>query len=202
MADPEVVRHLIPGAHGTAFEVGAGGLIKVIDVEGGQAVDMFAFCADDPREHLSAGHTRVAVERMFPAVGEAFVTDRRRPILTVVEDNSPGHHDMLVAACDAARYELLGVEGHRNCAENLVSALADLGKPLATGVVPQPVNLFTYIPIGADDTLTYLPGDTQPGDSIVLRAERDIIFAVSSCPQDLTPINHGRPSPVAVEIVY
>ena len=72
--------------------------------EGGQVGDLFAFCLDDLGEYLSAEHTRAELFRLFPRVGESFVSNRRRPILLFEADTSPGFHDMLFAACDAARY--------------------------------------------------------------------------------------------------
>ena len=45
------------------------------------------------------------------AVGDVFVTNQRRPILTLLEDTSPGVHDTLMSACDRYRYDLLGCEG-------------------------------------------------------------------------------------------
>jgi len=54
-------------------------------------------------------------------------TDRRRPILTIIEDTSGGMHDSLIAACDRDRYATLGIEGnHDNCADNLRPVLAKL----------------------------------------------------------------------------
>ena len=81
--------------------------------------------ATEPAEYLSASHTRVAVDRLFPQVGQSFFTSRRRPLVQLVEDTSPGLHDMLFAACDPARYAQYGVTDHPSCAENLRRALAD-----------------------------------------------------------------------------
>ena len=76
--------------------------------------------------------------------GEAAFTNRRRPIVTIVEDNSPGEHDMECAACDILRYRLLGFEGpHANCQDNLDCELKALG--LEFNVAPQPWNLFTNV---------------------------------------------------------
>ena len=190
---------VVPATRGKGWRVAAGERVSVVDVEGCQVVDLFAFCAADPTEHLSASHTRVTLKRMFPAVGESFVTDRRRPILTLLEDTSPGHHDMLVAACDRRRYELLGHPDHRSCADNLAEALAALGAE--SRLVPQPVNLFSRIPITADGDLDFRPAATRPGDRIVFRAERDILLVGSSCPMDLNPISGGRPTSFGVEIL-
>jgi uncharacterized protein len=187
----------VPGGTGRAVPVRAGERIRVVDVLGGQVGDVFAVTADG--EHHSAAHTRTHTRRLFPAVGEQFVTDRRRPILTLVADTSPGEHDMLIAACDPQRYALLGAPGHRSCAENLREALAAAGLP-GSGPTPQPINVFMRIPVGTDGSLTWLPAPTAAGDAITFRAELDAVVVVSSCPMDIVGINRGAPSPLAVEV--
>jgi uncharacterized protein YcgI (DUF1989 family) len=199
-------RHIeVPGGTGRAVRVRAGELVRVVDVAGGQVGDVFAFAADGSGEHPtdehhSAAHTRAATSRLFPTVGEPFVTDRRRPILTLVADTSPGEHDMLIAACDPQRYAQLGAPGHRSCATNLREALAVIRHPYA-GPTPQPINVFMRIPVGADGSLSWLPAPTAAGDAITFRAELDAVVVVSSCPQDLVGINRGAPSPLAVEVL-
>ena len=114
----------IPAREGRGAGMRAGDRVRVIDPEGGQVADVFAFCTDDPSEYHSAEHTRVYVNRLFPMVDEQFVTNRRRPILTLEADDSPGVHDMLCAACDPTRYHGLGVEGwHASCQENLLGVM-------------------------------------------------------------------------------
>jgi uncharacterized protein YcgI (DUF1989 family) len=192
-------RVVVPPREGRLVRVAAEQSLRVIDVEGGQVGDLFAFAADDPDEHLSASHTRAVTSRLFPLPGEAFQSDRRRPLLTLVEDDSPGVHDMLIAACDPPRYAALGAPGHASCAENLERALAAEG--LAAGHVPQPVNLFMRIPVldGAD--LGWLPAESAAGDSVTLRAERDLVVVLSACPQDLVGINAGAPTALAIELL-
>ena len=51
-------------------------------------------------EFMSMEHSRAGMQRLIPMVGDTFVTNRRRPILTLVEDTSGGIHDTLIAACD------------------------------------------------------------------------------------------------------
>ncbi|HEU5485176.1 MAG TPA: DUF1989 domain-containing protein, partial [Microlunatus sp.] len=86
MADEFV---LVPAREARAVQVPSGGRFRVVDVEGGQVVDLFAFVAGDVGEYASAEHTRIWVNRLFPRVGEAFVTNRRRPILWFEADDSP-----------------------------------------------------------------------------------------------------------------
>ena len=94
----------VPAREGRAVTVPSGTLFRIVDVEGSQVADLFAFNAEDVGEHHSAMHTRAAVSRLFPRLGEAFVTNRRRPIFTLEQDDSPGVHDMLIAPCDPERY--------------------------------------------------------------------------------------------------
>lgn len=194
-----VARTAVPARSGRAVRVRRGDYVRVVDVAGGQVGDLFAYVAAPSGitpEHLSAAHTRTATSRLFPAIGEAFTTNERRPILTLVEDTSPGRHDLLIAACDDARYAGLGVLDHPSCAQNLRDALR-----YDVGVVPQPVNLFMQVPVRPDGTLDWLPAATNPGDSITFRAELDCVVVVSACPQDLTVINNSRPTDLAIDIL-
>ena len=118
----------IPARHGKAARLRKGQVVKVINTTGQQVVDTWAFNAEDLREFMSMEHSRVAIGRIIPAVGDTLVTNVRRPILTIVEDTSGGIHDTLFAACDRWRYELLGcAEYHDNCTDNLAAGLAELG---------------------------------------------------------------------------
>jgi len=194
-----MTRVIVQAREGRAFVVEAGQAITVIDVEGQQVADLFCFCAEDPGEYLSAEHTRVALGRLFPLIGQQFETNRRRPILTLVADNSPGVHDMLCAACTPERYRLLGAEGwHASCEENLRSAMGDLG--FTEIEIPQPVNLFESNPIGPDGSLGIEPAPSKAGDSITFRAELDGVICVTACPQDLTPLCGGEPTAIAVDL--
>jgi uncharacterized protein YcgI (DUF1989 family) len=190
----------VPAREGRGVRVAAGQRFRVVDVEGGQVADTFAFRAEDVSEYHSAEHTRAYVSRLFPRLGEPFVTNRRRPILWLEDDASPGVHDMLCAACDPERYTGLGVEGwHASCQENLRRAMAELGFEHVE--VPQPINLFMNIPVREGGELGWEPAPTRAGDSVTLRAEIDCIVVVSACPQDIVPINHGTPTPIAIALL-
>jgi uncharacterized protein YcgI (DUF1989 family) len=129
-----------------------------------------------------------ALTRWHRPRGDVLRTNRRRPILTLVEDTSGGIHDTLIAACDRYRYAFLGVEGHHdNCADNLIAALADLG--MTSQHVPSPLNLFMNIPWTGEGGLSFgAPPKPVPGSYVVLRAEMDLTIAFSACPQDIPPI--------------
>jgi len=178
----------IPARSGKAARVHQGQKVKVINTKGQQVVDTWAFGAADIREFMSMEHTRVAIGRIIPAIGDTLVTNKRRPILTLVEDTSGGIHDTLFAACDRWRYEQLGcTQYHDNCTDNLVAGLVTLG--LAPPETPAPLNLFMNIPVIDGNRVEMRPPVSTPGSYVALRAEMDCVVAFSACPQDLLPIN-------------
>ena len=178
----------IPARRGKAALLSRGQSVRVINTHGQQVVDTWAFRRDDLAEFMSMEHSRTSLGRIMPVVGQSMVTNRRRPILTLVDDTSGGIHDTLLAACDRYRYELLGSDGyHDNCTDNLEAALAELG--LRPPETPSPWNLFMNIPVATDGSVSFQPPVCGPGDHVTLLAEMDCIVAFSACPQDVVPIN-------------
>ena len=150
-------------------------------------------------EHLSCEHTRPSIQRLYPREGNSAFTNHRRPIVTLLEDNSPGEHDMEFAACDKYRYLELGAdESHANCTDNLHKALSELG--LSLPYTPQPWNLFTNFFLNSDGTFEVRAPSTKSGDSVTMRSEMDSYVIVSACPQDMNDTCGGNPTDILVEI--
>lgn len=184
---------LIPARRGVAAFVKAGQTVTVINSHGSQVVDTWAYNANDMGEFMSMEHTRAAILTLFPKVGDVFKTNKRQPILTVVEDTTPGIHDTLIAACDCHRYQQLGAVGyHDNCTDNLHQALEAIA--LKSTATPSPLNLFMNVPVENNGTLSFRPPVSEPGQFISLRAEQHIVIVFSACPQDMVPVNNMIPT--------
>ena len=184
----------IPARYGKAISVAKGQTLKVINTHGTQVLDLWAFNAGDKSEYLSMEHTRSKNSKITLGVGDSYVSDRRRAMLTVVEDTSPGVHDTLLCACNRQVYEELGVtDYHRNCSDNLHEALATIGWKFP--FTPGPLNVFMNIPVNADRTISRLPPATRPGDYLKLKAEMDVVVVISACPQDISVINGPEKTP-------
>ena len=95
----------VPPRSGKAVCLNEGQAIKIINTHGHQVVDTWAFNTADLDEFLSNEHSRQKLNSIFPRKGEAVYTNKRRPILILEEDTSPGIHDTLMAACDVFRYQ-------------------------------------------------------------------------------------------------
>jgi uncharacterized protein YcgI (DUF1989 family) len=185
---------VVPAGDSATQRLRAGQAVKVINTSGTQVIDTWAFALADTREFMSMEHTRVEIERVSPAVGDQLYTNRRRPILTLLADTSPGVHDTTFAACDVYRYERLGAQGyHRNCTDNLAAAMRAADLVLVT--TPCPLNLWENSQVQPDGRQVIAPPVAAPGDFVVLRAELDLILVLSACPQDMAPTNgvNGRP---------
>lgn len=118
----------IPARRGKAVVLRAGQAIRIVNTHGAQVVDTWAFVADALVEIMSMEHTRATLLKMRPGIGDHLYTNKRRPILTLEADTSPGIHDTLIAACDNERYGLLGcTEYHDNCTDNLHAAMNAIG---------------------------------------------------------------------------
>ena len=191
---------IVPARHGKAIRLSMGQTIKIISAHGTQVLDLWAFSSEDIGEYMSMEHTRSRNSKIMLSVGDSYVSDRRRPMLCVTEDTSPGIHDTLLCACNNHIYQEMGCsEYHRNCSDNLHEALAEIG--LSFPVTPGPLNVFMNIPVNPDHTISRRPPSTKPGDYLRLRAEMDLIVVISACPQDISVINGPDKTPRDVHYV-
>ena len=183
---PTGIDHRVPPRCGVAVRVGAGDMLRVINTHGTQVCDFWAFSADNLYEYLSMSHCHTELETVMPKTGDTLVSNRRQPIITICEDDSPGVHDTVIACCDWPRYRRLGcTEYHDNCADNLRMALAAIG--FEAPHVPDPFNLWMNIPIADQDAspemaamareLFGLEVDIMSFDQLELDASFDAIWA-------------------------
>lgn len=180
--------HTLQARHGVAVSVPKGKELLVVNTYGTQVVDFWAMSRANPDEFQSMEHTRSRLSRIIPKVGDALYSNRRAPLMTLVEDTSPGVHDTLLCACSPEIYREHGCpDGHRNCEDNFHEALAAIGTKL--GCTPPPFNLFMNVTVAPDNTVIRAAPVSKPGDSVRLRADMDVIVVMSACPQDVTQIN-------------
>ncbi len=190
----------VPARRGKAVRVNAGQAIKIINTHGTQVVDFWAFVAGHLTEYAGMEHCRATWKRLFPVTGDHLYSNRRRPLMTLEEDTSPGRHDTLMAPCDNERYGLLGcTEYHDNCKDNMHAGLAELG--ITVPFTPDSLNLFMNIPWQQDGSLSFDPALSKPGDHVVLRAVIDVIAVMSACPQDILDINSQTPVEAHFEVM-
>jgi uncharacterized protein YcgI (DUF1989 family) len=194
--DPRISIH-IPKQSGRGFVVFAGEFIRVIDVEGEQVADFVAL-SPDRSLRFSTDQTRDVIRTLYATTGHSLYAKTGETLLTIVADDV-GRHDMLYAWCRPEFYRrLYGEEVHPNCHDNLLGALSQFG--VTDDELPMPFNIFQHVQILADGRMEVHPPLSKPGDSILLRAERDLIVAVSACSVVKSKCNGYNPSSIDIEI--
>jgi uncharacterized protein YcgI (DUF1989 family) len=195
-------RVTVPARKGYAVQLEPGQAIKVLNTTGTQVVDFWAVSLPDGRRVLSMSHTRAATKRLIPRAGDELLDSERSPMMRFVEDTSPGIHDTVMAACDASGTAASGSRG------STTAARTTFGRAWRTPATPgslrprcrSPFNLFMNIPWDADGGLEFTPSVSKPGDYVVIEAVVPCVAVVSSCPQDIIPINGPDSSPTEFDV--
>ncbi len=175
-----------------------GQTLRIIDLEGNQAVDTIFYNADDTAERYSMTDTMQAQGGIYLSTGTVLMSNRAKPLLTIVADTC-GRHDTLGGACAAesntVRYAAQKKFMH-SCRDNYLLALAhaDIGMG-KRDIVPN-INFFMNVPVTAEGGLTFEDGVSAPGKYVELRADANVLVLVSNCPQLNNPCNAYNPTPV------
>lgn len=170
----------IPPASGAGLRLARGETLRIIDPHGGQTGDLMAFSSDG-RQRMSNGRSFDYCGKVYLSTGDVLWSDRSEPMLSIVSD-PVGRHDFLYASCSLEMYRIqYGVTGyHANCHDNLSNALRSLG--MTPEPLPTSFNFFMGAEVAADGRLSLLPPRSRAGDFLELRAEMDLVVALSACP--------------------
>jgi uncharacterized protein len=195
---------VIPAGRGQAFLVPRGAVLRIYLVEDRQVGDCCFFNADDHREVFHVGQTWALNVLLGTGNARSFPHFYSKPprenlMLTVLDDTVRNHWGNMGGRCSRKLYELRdGDRTHRSCQENLAEALAPHGID-GDGIVDI-FNVFMNVELRPDGTFSILPPTAKKGDYIDLRAEMNILAAISACPADRNATNDGRAKPLGVRI--
>lgn len=187
---------IVPARAPWLHHVAKGQTLRVVDVEGNQAVDFLIYSAADDVERYSAQDTVAAQGNLFLKTGSVLLSNEGRPMMTIT-DTSVEYHDTIGGACSCESNTLR--YGHHTkaqhaCVENFLEANLTEGRG-KRDMVPN-INFFMNVPVEEDGSLGIVDGISAPGLTVDLRAEMDVIVVVSNCPQINNPCNAFNPTPV------
>jgi urea carboxylase-associated protein 1 len=188
----EVVPARAPWLH----HVAAGQTLRIVDLEGNQAVDFLLYAAADDAERYSAQDTVSTQGNLFLRTGTVLRSNEGRAMMTIVA-TSVEYHDTIGGACSCESNTLR--YGHHTksqhaCVENFLEA--NLAEGRGKRDMVSNINFFMNVPVEDDGTLGIVDGISAPGLTVDLRAEMDVIVVVSNCPQINNPCNAFNPTPV------
>jgi urea carboxylase-associated protein 1 len=191
-----IVDQVLPPGTPWAGPVLRGQVLRLIDVEGQQVGDLVAFNLHRVDEKFSPPNTANLNRTIRLTTGNALYSDEASLMLRIVKD-TVGLHDVLAGACSKyTNFVRYGVEDTPNCRDNFAQAVASYG--IGWKDVPYAFNIFMNVPIGSDNSMTIEEPISRAGDHIDLRAEMDVLVAISNCPQTRNACNAYRLKPLRV----
>jgi len=200
LAQPIVHDEIVAARAPWLHAVRRGQTLRIVDLEGNQAVDFLVYASHDDAERYSAQDTIAAQQNIFLRQGSVLLSNEGRPMMTVIA-TAVAYHDTIGGACSCESNTLR--YGHHTksqhaCVENFLVANAREGRGKRDMV--SNVNWFMNVPVEPDGTLGIVDGISAPGLFVDLRAEMDVTVVVSNCPQVNNPCNGFNPTPVRMVI--
>jgi urea carboxylase-associated protein 1 len=193
-----VIDETIPPGGYWSGVVPNGATLRLVDLEGRQAIDFLCYNAKDPSDRYCAADTMKIPGQLFVGKGTKLYSDMGNVLFTVTDDTC-GRHDTIGGCCSReSNFVRYGIEDGPNCRDNFLKGLAKFG--LGKKDIVANLNFFMYVPITAEGGMAIVDGLSKPGDYIDLRAEMDVLVALSNCPQMNNPANNYNPTPVRVVI--
>ena len=190
----------VPARHFWVHPVKQGETLRIVDLEGNQAVDLLIYSEQDDAERYSAQDTVAAQGNLFLREGSILRSNEGRPMMTIT-GTSVAYHDTIGGACsvesNALRYGHFTKSQHA-CVENYLKASLPEGRTKRDLV--SNINFFMNVPVMEDGSLGIVDGISAAGLTVDVRAEMDVVLLVSNCPQINNPCNGFNPSPVRMII--
>ena len=192
--------YLVPAEKPWSGLVRKGQTIRIIDIEGQQAVDTLFYKADDFAERYSGQDTLRVNGEAYIGLSTKIVSNEGNVMLTVTAD-SCGRHDTSAGACSCESNTVRFGHDTRYlhaCRDNFLLEVSKHGMS-KRDIVPN-INFFMNVPIEPSGQMTIVDGLSTPGDHVELRAEMDVLCVISNCPQVNNPCNGFNPTPIKVVI--
>ncbi|MCP1221250.1 urea amidolyase associated protein UAAP2 [Acetobacter orientalis] len=192
-------RHVIPAGEPFLFEVKAGQTLRLLDLEGNQAIDTLFYNAQAPRERYDPQRTIRRQNSVYLTCGTVLYSNMGNPMLTIVADTC-GRHDTLGGACAQESNTVRYAHDRRfmhSCRDNFLCACLHDGR-LDKRDIGANINFFMNVPVTSDGGLTFEDGISAAGKYVEMRAEQHVMVLISNCPQLNNPCNGWNPTPAEV----
>ena len=191
--------HHIPARGHVAFEMRTSNVLRIIDVEGQQVADIVAFNLHDLGERLNGDSTMLLNGTYNPREGHVIYTDDCRPMFTIIDDKVGRNYPGALMCSEEMNRIRYGIPGTMNCRDNLTAAVRPYG--LTKRDLPGAFTPFMNVVHHPDGGAEIQEPPSRAGDHIDLRAEMDVLVAISACPQERNPCNGWNPTSLDV-IIY
>lgn len=183
-------------------EIRRGQIVRIVDLEGNQAVDTLFYSAHDYSDRYSAQDTIREQGNLYLTTGTRLISTEGNILLSILADTC-GRHDTLGGACsqesNMVRYAIEKRSMHA-CRQSFVKAIQHWKRGLEKRDITSNINFFMNVPVSPEGRLSFEDGVSEAGKYVELLAEMDVLMVVSNCPQLNNPCNAYNPTPIQIVI--
>ena len=201
-ATKAVYSHDVPAGEPWIHELQKGQTLRIVDLEGNQAVDTLFYNAHDYADRYSAIDTLQRQANIYLTAGSKLISSEGNILGEIVADTC-GRHDTLGGACatesNMVRYAIDKRSMHA-CRQSFLKAMLAWGRGLEKRDIPANINFFMNVPVTSDGKLTFEDGISDAGKYVEIQAAMDLLVLVSNCPQLNNPCNAYNPTPARMLI--
>ena len=175
-----------------------GQVLRIVDLEGNQAVDTLFYNAHDPVERYSAVDTVREQGCIYLSTGTRLLSTEGNVLMTIVADTC-GRHDTLGGACAAESNQVrYAIDKHymHNCRDTFLLTLACCTRDMTKRDITANINFFMNVPVTPEGKLTFEDGISGAGRYVEMKAAMDVRVLISNCPQLNNPCNGYNPTPI------
>jgi uncharacterized protein len=187
-------REVVPGGWYWSTALRAGEMLRLQTGTAPSAVALLAWRRDDTSERLNYADTIKVQWTAALAKGRVVLSDMGRVMFSLVEDSSGAHDALVGGSTEGSNARRYAGGPHRNTRDNFLLATQKLG--LDARDIPPCLTFFA--PVRTDGTGRFVWDEARraAGDFVDLRAEMDVLVALSNCPHPLDPATDYAPAPV------
>jgi uncharacterized protein len=169
--------------------------LRIVNIHATHGVSALFWNARDTSERFNPADSVKVQWSARLARGKLLLSDMGR-VLACITDDTCGQHDCVAGAStrssDARKYGANPTR--RNSQENFILAAAKHG--MSARDVGPCITFFAPVVTDQAGRFEWREDDVKPGDYVDLRAEMDLIVALSNCPHPLSPHGDWRAEPV------
>lgn len=186
-------KETLPGGWYWTAHLSRGEALRLLNVSGNPGVTLFAWNAKDTSERYNSADTVKVQWTSELRKGRVLFSDMGRVLLSIIEDSCGAHDTIVGGSTPASNLRKYGDAGLRSTRENFILAAGKHG--LGVRDIAPAITFFAPVTI-EDGTALWRDGVVQNGDFVDLRAELDLLVAVSNCPHPLAPDTSFDPGPI------
>ena len=191
----DAIRHreTIPGGWYWTKVIRRGEALRILNTSGTQGVSLFAWNAHDTSERYNSADTVKIQWTSDLRKGRVLFSDMGRVLFSIIEDTCCAHDAIMGGSTPASNARAYGDATLRSTSENMILAAGKHG--LGRRDIAPVITFFAPVSM-IDGRAQWRDGLVTEGDFVDLRAELDLLVAVSNCPHPIAPGAHYAPGAI------